>query len=230
MGCDIHLYVEVRGPDGRWQIRDDRGPAPNDEVHTYEDWKRWYDVCPPYIWQGRHYGLFAILAGVRNYSGYVPVNQPRGVPAGASETYLQHVDRYGQDGHSHSWQTVAELLAYDWSHTTRKSGHINLLGYAELRQRGYPSWLGQKGSWAPDDHGCSPRDLARMGRKISPELDLRLLATAIELQDAETIQTARAEWHEPYSQVVGSFYDKTLPALQQLGPPDDVRIVYFFDN
>ena len=38
------------------------------------------------------------------------------------------------------------------------------------------------------------------------------------------------EWEEPYHKSAGQFYNKTMPALRALGKPEDVRIVFFFDN
>lgn len=67
----------------------------------------------------RNYGLFAILADVRNGRGFagdkigeptVPISAPRGIPADASEGYASEVD----DGHSHTWYLLSELLDYDW--------------------------------------------------------------------------------------------------------------------
>lgn len=39
-----------------------------------------------------------------------------------------------------------------------------------------------------------------------------------------------AEWTETYASLVGSFYSEVIPTLKELGSPDDIRIVFFFDN
>lgn len=78
MGCDIHITVQT--PDGdQWRTA---------KVARYG---------------GRNYVLFAILAGVRNGSGYTPICEPRGFPPGFT------VDDYD---HTPSWLTVREILDY----------------------------------------------------------------------------------------------------------------------
>lgn len=62
MGCDIHMYVEY-----------------SREVNSNEEiiWLSFGGRFDP----GRHYGLFAKLAGVRNYgSTIIPISAPRGLP------------------------------------------------------------------------------------------------------------------------------------------------------
>src|SRR5690349_20426391 len=61
MGSDIHLYIEHKrtGPNSRWSSFGGRFNP------------------------GRYYGLFAKLAGVRNYREVKPVAEPRGMPADA---------------------------------------------------------------------------------------------------------------------------------------------------
>lgn len=87
MGCDIHLFVEVK-KEGEWEcISDD-----------------WYD--------GRSYSLFGILADVRNYSKFPPISKPRGLPEDFSlKSYREH---YGWDGHSDSYYSLKELLDFNW--------------------------------------------------------------------------------------------------------------------
>jgi hypothetical protein len=93
MGCDIHMFVETEtgaddGPD--WQVR--------------QFANRW----------DRNYGLFAHLAGVRNYGNVEPIAEPRGLPhdisAAGRALYAQDED----DAHSTSWLTVGEIRAHEW--------------------------------------------------------------------------------------------------------------------
>lgn len=88
MGCDIHsAAVDANG---------------------YEMDGKWADDDNPFGW--RNYGVFAFLAGVRNYSGVVPFSEPRGLPddmKGSEDSY-----RFGD--HSFSWLSVAELTSFDY--------------------------------------------------------------------------------------------------------------------
>lgn len=114
MGCDIHAVIERRR-------------------NTYGDHYRWLNSGDPDL--GRNYELFAVLAGVRNYGGITPIAEPRGLPAfrewkqDGDERWIswdheadteppcgvveEMAERYGVDGHSHSWLTLAEIKAYD---------------------------------------------------------------------------------------------------------------------
>lgn len=38
------------------------------------------------------------------------------------------------------------------------------------------------------------------------------------------------EWKESYKSCCLKFYEKTIPALKKLGEPDNVRLVFWFDN
>lgn len=107
MGCDIHLRVQVQGKrSGTWRnvLAGDRlGPD-----WTYGD----YDRSPACA---RNYLLFARLAGVRNRDPEVkPLFADRGAPEG---------EPLWDEGwcHSHTWATLAELLAADWRVEVRQA-------------------------------------------------------------------------------------------------------------
>lgn len=92
MGCDIHAYAEKRNGE------------------------RWVEVdCLPDAFDDRSYGTFGFLAGVRNYSGVTPIAQPRGLPNDVSDYVRGQYDSWGGDGHTHSWLSLDELLAFDYS-------------------------------------------------------------------------------------------------------------------
>lgn len=86
MGCDIHTTAE-QNVGGRWV------------GIGFE----------PFDW--RSYGMFGFLANVRNYSDVPYIAADRGLPEDASELVRE---RYPEDGHSHSWVLVDELLAFDY--------------------------------------------------------------------------------------------------------------------
>lgn len=126
MGCDIHWYVE-RIVDERWELvwpgmyelrsdLEERGVLegyPGRIVETAEEYCRFSDaeyVHPLHV--NRNYCLFGVLAGLRG--GLEPISAPRGMPEGPSREYLWEAERWGDDGHTHSWYLLSELLAYDW--------------------------------------------------------------------------------------------------------------------
>ena len=85
MSCDIHLQMEVLRF-GRWE------PVEEDVEIAFQN-----------------YTMFAILANVRNYSNIKPLFERRGVPKEASNKYLNMVDEWAGDGHSHSWVRLYDL-------------------------------------------------------------------------------------------------------------------------
>jgi hypothetical protein len=135
MGCDIHVFAEKREAD-RW-------------------------VCVPLdhktaeALEARSYGTFAFLAGVRNYSGITPIVPPRGFPDDASAEVKHEHDVWDTDGHTHSWLTLEELLAFDLSaemedrRYTRKeaAGFYNGGATCEPGQGKRQTWREFLGEW-----------------------------------------------------------------------------------
>lgn len=116
MGCDIHALIERKVGNS------------------------WLDSGDPDI--GRNYEMFAALAGVRNRDGIVPIAEPRGLPGfkewatyGGGERHIRWEDwsakpcramenmaeEMGEDGHSASWLTLAEIKAFDTEQTIHDS-------------------------------------------------------------------------------------------------------------
>jgi hypothetical protein len=83
------------------------------------NWADSKDNCPSYgIGEGkpfgwRNYAVFGFLADVRNYSAVTPISQPRGLP-----TDLRGLEDEFDYGHSHSWLSVDELVAFDYDALT----------------------------------------------------------------------------------------------------------------
>ena len=102
MGCDIHIYPEVR-QDHRWIYRPIYG---NNEPGCYK--------------------LFGALAGVRS-DECEPVKPPKGIPEVLSETTLAELKQWGEDAHTHSWLTLTELEKYDWKDTGLWSAIENII-------------------------------------------------------------------------------------------------------
>jgi hypothetical protein len=237
MGCDIHFYVEKKNKAGTKWVSADVWEKDDNYVHVpYE--KRYYS--------GRNYNLFAILADVRNGSGFAgcktgegfnPISQPKGLPDDVSKEMKQASEGMGGDGHSHSWFTLRELLDYDWTQTTKLQGWCD-----------FKTWE----TWSRWDraHGLGPESYCggvegREVAHISPGA-MDLLCTryrelprgdedarkAMEKEHASTY--ALAEWKTPYYRAAGSFMDETILRLLKLAGGikgvDDVRIVFFFDN
>ncbi len=120
MGTDIEFCVERR-ESNEWVSCDTwtRNPDPAGFL-TGQDFL--VDTC----WGDREYDVFSILAGVRSTGDYTAIAPLRELPDDMSENLATHArDRVGDGwGHSPSWLTLAEILAFDWDQ------HITLEGYA----------------------------------------------------------------------------------------------------
>ena len=99
MGCDIHSFSERKAQNGAWESL---GFA-------------------PFEW--RSYGVFAFLAGVRNYSAVTPIAEKRGLPSDISSHVFEENETWDGDGHSHSWLSVAELSGFDYEAITEDRRH-----------------------------------------------------------------------------------------------------------
>jgi hypothetical protein len=243
VGCDIHLYVEKR-VNGTWEPADDWKPYLEAHAHWcsgFSDEERteyadrldieWDDA----FYSDRNYDLFAILANVRNGygfagvvtgEGFVPIAMPRGLPADATAPVKKRSDEWGEDGHSHSWLTLAELLAYDWDQTTINYGVMPLEIYKNYQATGkLTTYSG--GVWGENVLTISQDDgdallAAERGEAVLTEDQATLIA-------GKDIYV-QARWRESYRDAAASFLNETLPKLQALGEPADVRIVFWFDN
>jgi len=96
MGCDMRAMMERRNKDATWL-------------------GEWFSAGELYV--ERDYELFAVLAGVRDDFPAPPISRPRGIPKDCSSAYRGFVRQVSRElpgaVHSHSWVTLAELLAYD---------------------------------------------------------------------------------------------------------------------
>jgi hypothetical protein len=170
MGCDIHLFVETRdSANAPWELT---------RVESKCDWcegsGKNRDASPCYGCRGsgvgvgfssRNYDTFAVLANVRNGSGFagvdtgdgfVPISEPRDLPDDMSAELRAIQASEGEDDedgsrydrlrsawgaswlgdHSHSHVTLAELLAYDWTRRTNKRGEMTLGAWKAWKESG----------------------------------------------------------------------------------------------
>lgn len=239
MGCDIHLAVEVRR-NGRWQREAIVPEAFRDPYYVeqaakslssyYTKWaeRQWY--------HDRNYEVFAILANVRNYGYIAPISEPRGLPEDmdleTAKLSYEHPDHDEDDidlgDHSMSWLTLAELQAYPWQGRVTQGGIVSLDEFMErVLKHGkclpvevdrYPYK-----SWSQGIHGRGI--VTRDAKEILAALDNGGFAAP----EGERTYV-RDEWSTPAASQCKTFTERLLPALASLGAPEDVRIVFGFDN
>lgn len=188
-----------------------------DGAECFTDW----------VYDGRNYDLFAILANVRNGfgfggcdtgNGFMPISESKGVPMDASEFVQRKNEEWDGDGHSHSYLTVKELVEYNWDQTTKKRGVVSEHGYKHWKEVGYPEMSsgGVSGGGAVN---------------ISNEQMEQVISGSYPKKTDEKYYTT-VEWEETCKEAADNFYAKSLETLKDLANEtlDDVRIVFWFDN
>ena len=128
MGCDIHVYTECKNSNGDWENVD------NWRYSYYSEGKELYVNS---IFYDRDYTLFSFLAGVRNYDEVESFGFNRGLPDDCSEVVRKEAEAWGEDGHTHGWCTLSELLrAIEGVETVEHHGIVTKEDAAEYRETG----------------------------------------------------------------------------------------------
>lgn len=239
MGTDIHIAVEVRER-GLW--------ATATEWATEDFGDSEYRSPKHEVYEGRNYSLFAILADVRNGSGFAGVktgegfsviSPPRGVPDDAAPETRVWME---SGNHTPSWLTVAEIMAFDWTQVTTLCGVVSLSEWARWKQYGEPhSYAGGvsgpnilhvdeavvSAAWERSTEFVSRIDIWEVVRNQKNAVGR--LAGLIAPQPGPDVYT-RVSWDKPYFACCRDFLAGTLPQLWRLGKPEDVRICFWFDS
>jgi hypothetical protein len=236
MGTDIHLWVEKQSKDGTWYaVKGTNEPhlqwmigIVNDKTTTSSKyWKeRIKEVMAgtyqDWLYEGRNYDLFAILANVRNGRGFAGIetgtgfdyiHDPRGFPDDVS-------DEVGDPswGHSASWLSAREIVEFNWDQKTIQYGVVNEGQYKVFKEKGAPE------SYSGGVSGLTIQHIS------NEEMEDLINGTYPRQEDMEYY--TRVSWGELYKDAVGDFYDWSIPKLKELAGDDldSVRIVFFFDS
>lgn len=247
MGCDIHLYAEARDSEGApWR---NVNALEEDEIYDPET----YEVIgtkmrPTRFYSGRHYGLFGVLAGVRWKCPHGAIAEDRGLPEDISPEVREEASDWGGDGHSHSYATLEELITYDWTKCIPQEVTVGTKAYAKWRQFGQ-NW----GDHLPDELYGSSKSLSEhiFSEKLpgeglptitSSEMVGRYESAMVRynaegkknlwniLEADMGDASARMTFLVPLYTQFRTFLAETIPKLHVHGKPENVRIVFWFDN
>lgn len=206
MGCDIHMYVEYKKKfykakdsfEERWVHGDYFKPNPDyNGVDLQEDKMERLE-----LYGGRNYGLFATLAGVRDYTeSMVPVTEPKGVPEDATAYVNKANEDWDSDGHTHSWLTLKELK--DYQQTGAKLKRTGLLSPAQLIEFSNGA-LPESWCQGTNQEGYERREWEEENNTLVPLIE-KLQARAKEL--------LQYDWEE-----------------YKVENDEKIRIVFWFDN
>lgn len=240
MGCDIHAYAEVRR-EGKWEYV----PIESDQQKNRR--KIWLNGAGDGIASlniGRNYDLFAILANVRNCGGFAgcdtgdgfnPISKPKGLPADVSLEVKAESDSWNGDGHSHSWHTLAGVLSYNWTQRTKLCGWVEGPVYEKWvrygRDRGESPKIWCEGALGPSIEHISVQEMDRRVANLLASLEGRSWSK-IEAESQAKLGNyyCLLEWEQPYYKTCQGFWSDIVPELLWLGKPEDVRMVFWFDN
>lgn len=121
MGCDIHLFTERKrsiNNQEKWVNIDHLKFNP---YYGSDSYKEKFEVIE--LYGERNYRLFAMLADVRNYHCNTVIAEPKGFPNDCSDFVNSERERWGGDGHSHSYFTLKELKEFrDSNKITKYAG------------------------------------------------------------------------------------------------------------
>lgn len=227
MGCDIHMWAEVKKRDG-WQIVgeefDNPYYNPKSETGTFDDGSPYNEPKHAHPYDQRNYSLYAILANVRNGYGFAGldtgdgfqiISPPRGIPSDATEEYLKEVKNWGADGHSHSWLYLSEILAFDWNQTTVRRGVVKPDQYIIFKKDGKPK------EWCAWASGPTTKIIS------NEEMD-EFLQSGTQY-DKGSLYT-QVSWKEEYYECAGKDWWQAVEKLKEISVGKKLRLVFFFDN
>ena len=257
MGTDIHLYIERQNPDGTWtRARPQAWTCPwcrgQDKPSTPKPLK---DECFWCKGEGkttkeyheRNYDLFAILANVRNGTGFAGCDtgdgfqilaEPRGLPKDTSirdsgDDVEYEDSRYISLGdHSFTHCTLAEALEYDYTRVTQHRGVVDAAEYSawvEAGRKGAPKgWCGGVGGIGVKHVSQFQMDKL-IERGVIKTIDKKGPFDSPKGEDGFCYYTT-VQWEATYRESVGEVWFEFLEACRGIGHPDKVRFVIGFDS
>lgn len=231
MGCDIHSFAEIKIKG--WHLLRDEFENPWFDPSAKDDFAGKRKHIHPI--DNRNYDAFAILANVRNGSGFAGVDtgdgfkvisEPKGLPNDMSHALKSISEDEDSDfylgDHSFSWLTLQELLDFDWSLDTIQRGVVGVDRFiAALENNGVPtSYSG-----------------GVFGPKIThvPFDEMKQRIDTNDFENGRDNYYTQLEWPESYKDSSGELWSATIPRLQEIAEHkhlthDEIRMVFGFDS
>lgn len=235
MGCDIHIYVE-RKNNNKWEVIKGINP-------WISEYKSWLDnaeteerknylldriktmeekesiVSEGWIYEGRNYNLFAILADVRNYYNIKPIIDPRGIPEDICKEINNEYESWSGDSHSCSYYTFKELLDFDWKNNyVENEGFVDEKTYKNFKQTGDPY---------PCSKGVGGGNVEKV---LNCEMD-RIIKNKYPWENDKSFYTI-IKWKESFKEIGEQLLNNINRYIKDNNVLnlEDYRIVFWFDN
>lgn len=236
MGCDIHAFVEKKNENGVWEAVYGESctlnwykvqlaiAITNNDRNNIEFYTKHIDqnaaLSLDWLYDGRCYDLFALLADVRNYNHITPISDPKGFPDDVSKEIKEKADEWEYDGHSYSYYTLSELNKYiemgkDNYYTN--GGYIGRSEYVTFLKKGRPS------SWSRNVAGANVAI-------VSNEKMEKILADTYENYNPDKSYYTYVEWKDNVISDTGLDYIVAKLATVCDDNDENVRMVFWFDN
>lgn len=202
MGTDIDLVVEKQILPGRWKRVTVHWPCPWGGCSGCSgSWFR--NIWVP---AGKHVGYatrnYALFAQLADVRNEDGYHPIAGPRGQPAESGASVVPR-AEWGHSH--HSLRQLQNYDLEQTATVSGIISRQAFLEWDGKGCP------GSYMKELYGS-------------------LVGSPDEARVNPAIEYVSVSWTVTYREAGGAFWSHFVPALEKLGGPNDVRIVFGFSG
>lgn len=202
MGCDIHSFAERKNTiTNQWEVVKD--------YFTVDDYYKEYIEKDkgdnPFYW--RNYSMFAVLANVRNNGDFKEISTPKGIPYDISDDVKSYYDSVAKESHSPSYLTLKELLEFNYNKLPSTLDYI-------IRYLGIN----------PANNIMAHDIISHVHTmNIKDEIKEETISLIIEYSNEDgTLIT--------YKDELGEMFFQHLEELKTLGKPDDVRVIFWFDN
>jgi len=157
MGCDIHCIVEKKGNDGMWKAIKGQGclikmckehiheavkQNNKDNIDYYTkrllEYRKSHGLSIEWIFDDRHYELFALLADVRNYDEWPALFAGRGLPPHPSTSTQSELKEWDSDAHSLTYFSLKDIKDAKWDQKVIRTAVVEDGDWNEFLQ--HPDW------------------------------------------------------------------------------------------
>lgn len=203
MGCDIHSFAEKRSKEtGKWELVHD--------AFTLDEYDRAREKKDkgnePF--DGRNYSVFGFLANVRNYSHCPPIAELKGLPDDSE--YLNGLSEYADPYNRFTGKPIPESERETIKREIENDYDYHSKTYLTLREL------------TDFDYDKTFED-RRTTRKTVNQFGGIIIDGSVEAEEGAGEMIT-------YREHLGKWFFIHLEDLKALGEPDDVRIVFWFDN
>ncbi len=166
---------------------------------------------------------------LQHIPGYVtPAFISRGLPEGVSPLIKGYYENYADLAYRVNWILLQELLEFRWEdHFAQYAAYV----HAEQQRLFHPEKNFPENAWKDDweiFHAMYVSDEETHNAHKEGNYFCDDLENVVKWEDVGKTW-ARVKWRKSYAELAGNwFLNEFIPSLKAYGPPDQVRIIYWF--